>query len=116
MWRISSPTRSWRCEGPAVSGRDDLGFIALHHVAFAQILEAGEGQAAFVTARHFLHVILEALELRQLALMDDDIVAQQTHAATALDQPFGNVTTRDLAGLGDVEDLADFRVAEEFLA
>ena len=52
-------------------------------------------------------VVLEALERRQLAFVDHDVVADQAHARAALDLAVGDAAAGDLADLGDVEDLED---------
>src|SRR3990170_4458494 len=78
-WRISSPARSWRWEGPAeplvgrISARlvqlalDFLHAEAFDHVADAHVLVAFERHAAFLADLHFFHFILEALESRERA-------------------------------------------------
>ena len=48
--------------------------------------------------------------------MDHHVVADQTHLGAALHIAFGDLTTRHLADLGDVEHLEDLGVAEEGFA
>ena len=57
---------------------------------------------------HFAHVVLEALERIELAVVDDHVVAQQAHLRAALDHAFEHHTAGDRADLGDLEDLAHF--------
>src|SRR5690606_21500676 len=80
-------------------------------IADAHVLVLLEGHAAFLTGRHFLDLVLEALERRELALVDHHVVADQANAGTALDQALGDPAAGDLADLGDVEDLEDLGVA-----
>ena len=56
------------------------------------------------TSRDF---VLEALERRQRAFVDDDVVADEPHLGAALHRAFGDPAAGDLADLGDVEDLED---------
>ena len=67
-------------------------------------------------ASDFARVVLEALELRELAFVDHDVVADQAHIGAALDHAVGDAAAGDLADLGDLEDLEDLRVAEHGLA
>src|SRR5215469_11068888 len=58
--------------------------IAFDDVALAHVLEVLERHAAFLAGEDFAGVILEALELREPALVDHDVVADQTHIGAAL--------------------------------
>src|SRR5689334_16779220 len=62
-----------------------LDAIALDHVALPHVLIALERHAAFLAGDHLARVILEALELRELAFVDHDVVADQPHIGAALD-------------------------------
>ena len=46
--------------------------------------------------------------------MNHHVVAQEADITASLDNAFGDITTRDLADLGDVEDFTDFSVADKF--
>src|SRR5687768_748382 len=92
-----------------------LYFEALDDVALLDVLIVGERHAALVTLADFLDVIFEALELRQVAFVDDDVIAQQPDFAAALDDAFGDHAARHFADLRDVEDLADVGVTDEAL-
>ena len=48
---------------------------AFDDVAFLEVLVIGEAHAAFLTGGHLVDIVLEALELRQLAFMNDNVVA-----------------------------------------
>ena len=82
----------------------------------AHVLIALERHAAFLAGHHFFDFVLEALERRQLAFVDHDIVADQADMRAALDLAFGHAAAGDLADLGDVEHLQDLGIAEEGLA
>src|SRR5215207_6270797 len=104
-------------EAPGSEGAlDRLHAIALDHVAGAHVLVVLEGHAAFLPGLNLLDLILEALERRKLAFVDDDIVADQADVGAALDLPVRDAAPGDLADLGDVENLQDLRIAEELLA
>src|SRR5262249_54080551 len=88
---------------PACAGHDDserplhrLDAIALDHVALPHVLIALERHAAFLAGDHLAHVVLEALELRELAFVDHDVVADQPHVRAALDLAVGDAATGDL--------------------
>src|SRR5690606_25641870 len=93
-----------------------LDAVALDDVADAHVLVVLEGHAAFLTGDNLLHVVLEALELAELALVDDDVVADEAHVGPALDDTIRDAAARDLADLRDVEDLEDLRIAQHVLA
>src|SRR5690606_30315902 len=101
---------------PSERALDFLDAIALDDVAGAHVLVVLEGHAAFLAGENLLGVVLEALELAELALVDDDVVADEAHVGPALHDAVGDAAARDLADLRDVEDLEDLRVAQHVLA
>src|SRR3990172_1067795 len=64
--------------------------IAFDHVAGAHILIVFEGHAALLSGGDLLRVVLEPLELRQLAFVNDDVVADQADIRATLDIAFGD--------------------------
>src|SRR5215467_7559367 len=84
-----------------------LDAVALDGVALPHVLVALEGHAAFLPGAHLARVVLEPLELRELALVDDDVVADQADIGAAFDHPVGDAAARHLPDLGDGEDLED---------
>src|SRR5262249_37029232 len=78
--------------------------IAFDNVADFHVLIVLERHAAFLAGDDFARVVLEALELRELALMDDDIVANKPHIGAALDHAVGHAATGHVADLRDLED------------
>src|SRR5258707_5789135 len=84
--------------------RDLLDAVALDDVAGPHVLVLLEGHAALLARRHLAHLVLEALQRRQLAFVDDDVVADQADVRAALDDAVGHPAAGDLADLGDVED------------
>src|SRR5664279_1042266 len=124
-WRMTSPTRNWRCDGAPDTlfcfmvpctrvwakalqrPRDFLDAVTFDDIAGAHVLVFFEGHTAFLARRHFAHFVLEPLQGLQGALVHDDVIADQAHAGTALDNAIRNPTAGDLADLGDVEDLQD---------
>src|SRR4051794_6674205 len=75
-----------------------------------------ERHAALEAGRDLAHLVLEAAQGLERALVDHDAVAQQPDLVAALDDALGDAATRDVADLGDVEHLADLGVAQEVLA
>src|SRR5215471_14754927 len=73
--------------------------IALDDVADPHVTVVLECHAAFLAGLHFLDLVLEALERRQLAFMHDDVVANQADVGAALHGAVGDAATRDLADL-----------------
>ena len=90
--------------------------VALDHVALAHVLIVLERHAAFLTGNDFTRIVLEALELRQLAFMNNDVVADETHVGATFDLAVGDAAAGNLADLRDVEDLEDLRIAEHGFA
>src|SRR5690349_20374383 len=76
-------------------------------VTLLHVLVIGEGHAAFLAGLHFAHFVLEALQGGELALMDDDIVADQPHLGAAAHHAFRDLAARHLADLGDIEHFQD---------
>ena len=96
-----STSGSWK---PTFSGRVGLGLldlVALDDVAFLEVLVTLDPNAALEPGNHFLDVVLETLQARDLAFMDRLAVAKQ----------FGGRATGDLAVLhprtGDHAELRD---------
>ena len=58
---------------------------ALDHVADLDVVELLDLHAALVAGGDLLDVVLEAAQGGQIALVDDDVVAQDAHLAAALD-------------------------------
>src|SRR5262247_200669 len=90
--------------------------ITFDDVADLHVLVVREGHAAFLAGDHFARVVLEALELGELAFVHDDAVADQAHIGPALDYAIGHAAARHVADLGDLENLQDGRIAERGLA
>src|SRR3954462_7500551 len=95
---------------------DLLDAVALDDVAGAHVLVVLEGHAALLAGRDLAGVVLEALELAELALVNHHVVADEAHVGAALHDAVEDAAARDLADLGDVEDLQDLRLAEPRLA
>src|SRR3954447_23818648 len=74
--------------------------IALDDVALAHVLIILERHAAFLARHHLARVVLEALELGQLAFVDHDVVADQADIRAPLDLAVSHTTAGDLADLG----------------
>src|SRR3984893_2809722 len=108
---------SLRARSPASQRALDL----LHAIAFDDItnphvLVILERHAAFLPGLHFLDLVLEALQGRELAFMHHDIVADEPHMGAALNRAVGDPAARDLAHLGNHKDFQDFGIAKRFLA
>src|SRR5215471_5705277 len=101
---------------PSQRTRNGLDVEALHDVANADILIVGDRHAALLSGRHFAYLVLEALQSRQRALVDHHVVADEAHLGAALHLAVGDAAAGDLADLGNVEHLQDFRIAKVHLA
>src|SRR6478609_4269918 len=95
---------------------DRLYTITLDNVADTHVAVILERHAAFLAGLHFLHFVLEALQRRQLALMHDDVVANEADIGAALHGSVGDAATGDLADLGNVEHFQDLRIAQHGFA
>src|ERR1700744_354803 len=102
--------------GPSQRALDGFDLETLDNVALLHVLIIGESHAAFLADLNLAHFVLEALERRQIAFVNDDIVADQANLRATTHQAFGDLAARHLADLADGEDFQDFRVAEEFLS
>src|SRR5258708_14049645 len=89
-----------------------LNAVTLDHVAAPHILVILKRHTAFLAGYHFSGIILEALELRQLALVNHHIVADEAHIGAALDCSLGDAAAGNLAHFGDIENLQDESSAE----
>src|SRR3546814_3408010 len=63
---------------------DLFDLVALDLVADLDVGVVLEGHAALVAVLHFAHLVLEAPERLQGAVVDDDVVAQQADLRSAL--------------------------------
>src|SRR5215467_550920 len=90
--------------------------VTFDHVAGPHILIILKRHTAFLAGDHFPDIVLEALELRQLALVNHHIVADETHVGAALDRSLGDPAARYLAHFRDIEDLQDKGSAEHRFA
>src|SRR5215813_4673090 len=81
--------------------------VALDDVADLHVLVVLEGHAAFLAGEYLAHVVLEALELAELAFVHHHVVADEPHIGAALDHAVGDPAARDVADLGDLENLQD---------
>src|SRR5215472_5322244 len=106
--------RSAWSTSPSERALDGLDLVALDDVALLDVLVVGEGHTAFLARENLARFVLEALERRQLAFVDDDVVADETHLGAAAHDAFRHAAAGDLADFRDGEDFEDFRVAEEF--
>ena len=88
-------------------------FEELNQIALGNVVIAFDVQAALKALFDLPRIVLEAFEAFQLASEDDHVVAQQAQACAAPHQTSGDHATGDVADLGDAEDLANLRVAEE---
>src|ERR1700689_3970867 len=89
---------------------DGLHAITLDDVADPHVAVILERHAAFLAGLHFLHFVLEALQGRELAFVNDEVVADQADIGAAFHGAVGDAAARDLADLGNVEDFQDLGV------
>ena len=89
---------------------------ALKDVAFLDVLELGQGDAALKARGNLLGVILETLQAGDRILADDDAVTDQTQLGVAGDPCRRYAAACDGADAGDLVDLADLGLAQGDLA
>ena len=94
---------------------DFLDIEALDDVADLDVGVVLERHTALEAFANFLDLVLEALERLERAFVDHDVVAQQADLGTTANDTFGDHAAADLAHLGDIEDFANLRIAEELL-
>src|SRR3974390_390081 len=78
--------------------------IALDDVADLHVLVVFERHAAFLAGDDLPCIVLETFELRQLALVHDDAVADEPYIGAALHGAVGYAAASDIADLRDFED------------
>ena len=92
---------------------DFLDLEALDEIANLDVVVILEPGATLVPFTGLSDFVLETTQGLQGALVNNHVVPQQPHLRAAADIALGHETAGDLADLGDVEDLANFRVAQE---
>ena len=86
--------------------------VAFDDVAFLEVLEAVEEDAAFLEVLDLGHFVLEVAEAGDAAVPDDVAVALDAHLGVLdADDAVEQLAAGDLALLADFEDLADLGVA-----
>src|SRR5271157_198926 len=90
---------------------DLLGFVALDDVADLVGVDVAELDAALEAGPDFVGVVLEALERRDPALVDDLLASPEAGRGVPVDLSLGDEAARDEA-LGQREHRPDFRGAE----
>src|SRR5476649_1318829 len=125
--RTASPTRSGRRvsrgmnnslarRGRGERARDRFLAIALEQIADLDVVEVLDADAALEPVLHFLHVVLEAAERADDAVVHFGAVANHAHAALPVDHAAADDAAGDRADLRDLERLAHFGFAvDDFL-
>src|SRR6266540_4093611 len=88
--------------------RDFDDFVNFELITLFDVVESFDRQSAFEPCLDLAHVILEALERIELAIVDDDIGAQDPDLRTAADDAFEHVAAGDSSDLGYLVYLAHF--------
>ncbi len=81
---------------------------AFQLVAFHNFIEAFNHQTALKAHTDFFNIVFVAFQRRQLAGMDDHVVADEADMGIAFDHAVGNHTACNVADLGNGDDLTDF--------
>src|SRR6266571_5036623 len=89
--------------------------VCLDHVAFLDVLEVLDRDAAFEALLDLARIVLEALERSDLAVVDDRSLANEANVGGADDLALSDVAARDRADPGGPEDLADLGHAQGLL-
>src|SRR5581483_12385775 len=90
-------------------------FVGLDDVAFLQVLEVAEPDAALEPGLDLTYIVLEAPERVDRALPDDGAVTEEADLRPAGDDAVRDVTAGDGADAGDAEDVSDFGIARDDL-
>src|SRR6185312_17544064 len=85
---------------------------ALENVADLDVVEVLDADAALEPVLHFLHVVLEAPQGPDDAVVHFDAVANDANATLTVDQAAPHVAAGDRADLGHLERVAHFGLAE----
>src|SRR5215212_4848434 len=103
---------SGRRRGRRVEGaRDLLGAVALDQVADLDVVEVLDADAALEALADLAHVVLEAPQRRDRAVVHLRPVADYADAPLAVDDPAPHRAARDDADLRHLERLAHLRLA-----
>src|ERR1700751_3564575 len=86
--------------------------VTLDNVADLHILIILECHAAFLPGHDLARIVLESLELPQLALMHDDAVADQPNVGAALHSAVGNAAAGNIADFRHLENFENDGIAE----
>src|SRR5688500_10634537 len=98
---VGSGVGGARLEG----ARDLLGTVALDHVADLEVVEVLDADAALEALLDLLHVVLEAAERAEVAVVDLDRVADHADLGAALERAAADVRAGDGADARDLEGL-----------
>ena len=77
--------------------RDLFNFKTLYHITSFQILIILKRHAAFSSFSDFPSIFFEPLKRGQCALMDYNIITQQSYPGTPFDQSLSDLATRNLS-------------------
>src|SRR5688572_8318108 len=89
---------------------------AFDHVADLDVVEVLDADTTLVSLLHFFHVVLEAAQGGDGTGVDLDAIADHADASLTSDDAVAHAAAGDGADARDLEDLADFRLAEDDLA
>src|SRR5260221_6993218 len=120
MPRDAAPTSSRR---PPRSGalrraprieraRDFVDAVRLDQIADLHVVEVLDADAALEALAYLAHVVLEALERRERAVVYLDAAADQPHARRPRNHAGAHEAAGDGADFGDLEDLPHFGLAQ----
>src|SRR3954468_3400984 len=91
------------------------GLVDLHRVALLHVGVVGQHDAALKARQHLAHVVVEAPQRTDLAVVDHGTVADQADLGAARDLAVGDHAARDHTHARRAEDLADLDVADDVL-
>ena len=93
-------------------GRSSSDLVGLDEVALLDVLVVLDADAALETVPHLGDVVLEPPQRGDLAVVDDDAVAEQASLGVAADHAARHVGAGDHAETWNPEGLADLGLAE----
>src|SRR5690606_19902204 len=111
--RLAAASAPSPAGGAGERAGDRLDAVALHDVTHLDVVEAGDVQAALEALTHLAHVVLEALEATELAVVDLHAIAHDAYAAAPVHDAFRHVAAGHGADARDAEELPHLGGAQE---
>ena len=87
-------------------------YKALDNIANFDIVEFIDLHTAFIVCCYFSYIVLETSERSKLALVDNNVITQNSNLATSLDLTFLNIAATYCTNFGDLVCLSYLSMAD----